>query len=179
MKRTRQPIAVVIDASIARACGRQGKDSSAAISVACADALQAIKDAGLHAGMSEPLEEEWLRHASTFARKWLVQMFSRKRVRRLESVPLHAGLRRVLPTLPDEGIQRAIDKDLHLIELALVTDRRIISLDERMRLHLVNLTARVKALSRVHWATPRHAACLVWLRTGAPDEPALLLVRVT
>jgi hypothetical protein len=179
VKRTRRPIAIVIDASVAQACGRQGEGSAASISIACADALQAIKDAGLHAAMSEPLDEEWLRHASTFARKWLVQMFSRKRVRRLASIPLHVGLRRVLPTLPDEGIQRAIEKDLHLIELALVTDRRIISLDERMRVHLGNLTPRVNVLSRVHWANPRLDACLVWLRTGAPDDPTFLLARVS
>jgi hypothetical protein len=179
MKRARRPIAIVIDASVAKACGKQAEGSSTGISVACADALQAIKDAGLHAAMSEPLDDEWLRHASTFARKWLVQMFSRKRVRRVESIPLHDGLRRALPALPDEGIQRAIEKDLHLIELALVTDRRVLSLDERMRLHLGNLTLRVSALSRVHWANPGDATCLVWLQAGAPDAPALLLVRVS
>jgi hypothetical protein len=179
MKRARRPIAIVIDASVAHACGRRGEVLSPGISVACADALQAIKDSGLHAAMSEHLEEEWLRHASTFARKWLVQMFSRKRVRRLASIPLHVGLRRVLPTLPDEGIQRAIEKDLHLIDLALAADRRIISLDERMRMHLGNLTPRVNVLSRVHWANPRHAACLVWLRTGSPDDRELLLAVVS
>ena len=110
VKRARWPSVLVIDASVARAAG--GDDSSADIAVACTSALREVMDAGLSAAMSEPLFEEWGRHSSVFARKWLVQMFSRKRVHRPAIVPEEAALRRVLPTLSDAGIRRAIEKDL-------------------------------------------------------------------
>jgi hypothetical protein len=170
MKR-KKAFAIVVDASVYGGAGR-GPESGPGV-IPCINALNAIKDAQLLVVVSPRLLEEG--HIGPFARKWMVQMFARRKVYRVNDPPVLDALRNLLPDLEEAGVANAISKDLHLVEAALGTDKRILSLDERMRGHLGKLAARIAELSQIHWANPRHPQCHTWLLDGAPDIAMYLL----
>lgn len=159
-------VAVVVDASVARAAG--GTDASQASSCACRDVLLALREADLRLAMSPPLDDEWRRHASRFTRKWLVGMYARRRVLRLTPDPF-APLHAACAALPEGRSRRAIEKDLHLIDAAFAADRRVLSNDNEVRADLRELASRLTALRRLLWADPTEGGCIAWVGAGMPD----------
>ncbi len=130
--------------------------------------------------MPPPLREEWNNHASTFARTWLVAMRSKRRLL-LGDVPETSRLRREITRvavagLADEteaqAIQRAMAKDFHLLEAALATDKRVISLDEKVRTHFCRAASEVKAIKAVIWVNPglEGVTAIVWIEENARAE---------
>jgi hypothetical protein len=173
--KARRPVAVVVDTSIASACGKEGTTHPQGL--ACLDTLKVIREGDLALTMSAPIFEEWQRHAGSFARKWLSKMRSSRRVKDVSPRP-HNATRRAAKALPDEGIRRAIEKDMILVEAALATDHRVLSLDEKIRGYLCDLTRDVADLRKIHWANPMTPACIPWVREGAPDDARWLLREV-
>lgn len=74
---TTKVIHLVIDTSVAKACGadKLGANSPAP---QCVAALKTLQDKGLRVAMSPPLNEEWKRHAGHFATKWLHTMIAKR-----------------------------------------------------------------------------------------------------
>lgn len=157
---------IVVDASIAQACG----DSSATHprAIACRDALLTIGSTELLVAFNSRLSSEWKDHWSTFARKWLMEMYGRKRV--LKGLPDdHTATRAAADRLVD--CQReAILKDVHLVAAAVATDSRILSTDDTVAALLAALTMQVAELRGVHWINPEAAGCCDWISGGAPDD---------
>lgn len=159
-------VAVVVDASVARAAG--GADASDPVSCACRDVLMALRAAKLRLAMSGALHDEWHRHASAFTRKWLVSMHARRRVQSLTPTPckpLHAACAQ----LPPGRSRRAVEKDLHLVDTAFAADRRVVSRDDAVRCELLALAERVTPLRRLLWGDPLDHDCLAWVCAGTPD----------
>jgi hypothetical protein len=161
-------VAVVVDASVARAAGGAGATHGA--SSACRDVLLALRDADLRVAMSPPLHDEWRRHVSRFTRKWLASMYARRRVLKLTPDPF-APLHAACAELPEGRSRRAIEKDLHLVDAAFAADRRVLSNDGALRHDLQGLATRVTTLRRLLWGDPTEGGCIAWVRAGTPDEP--------
>jgi hypothetical protein len=108
-------------------------------------------------GDERPVERGWNRHQSLFAARWLADMQSRGKVEDIAYVR-NDELRAEAP-----GTVSA-QKDLHLVEAALVTDRIVISLDDRARTEL-----SVPAAAEVMWVHPvdEGGHVIYWLRSGA------------
>jgi hypothetical protein len=71
----------------------------------------------------------------------------------------------------------AMDKDAHLIELALAGDKRIVALDEVVRAHFRELSRYYPDLKKVLWANPTKTDddAAEWLARNAPRERKLML----
>lgn len=176
----KKSIALVIDADIARAAG--GEDATHSTPKNCRDFLKAVLKHYYILVMTSEIKAEWKKHQSLFAKKWLQEMYGRKRIRvarpehdeelckRTEEAGESIKQRNAIFTL----VQRS-RKDFHLVEAALATDQRIVSMDQKMR-HLLSIAATkkgVKELRAIVWINPDKSEeqALAWLKDGAPHEP--------
>jgi hypothetical protein len=107
--------------------------------------------------MTPALRTEWKSHQSLFAARWLAEMTSKGKI---EAVP-HFQNEQLRAEAPGT---RSAQKDLHLVEAALATDRIVISLDETARAEL-----SVPAAAEVMWVHPvdEGGHVIYWLNKGA------------
>ncbi len=126
----------------------------------CREFLQAVLQISFRAAMTPLLREEWKRHQSLFAARWLAEMTSRRKVEEFPDLP-NEDVRREAP------VRRSVQKDLYLVEAALTTDRVVISLDERARIELA-----LVASAEVMWISPvqQGGHVIYWLKNGAPSR---------
>jgi len=142
------------------------------LSKQCRDFLQATLSSGHRVVLSPPVNAEWKKHESGFARKWRVAMFARKKVL-LDDVAEDQALRDAIErSAKGERDRVAMIKDAHLVEVARVTDRTVVSLDDTVRRLFSAASKSVRSLRTVVWANPRHQAedCSAWLADGALPE---------
>jgi hypothetical protein len=154
---------LVIDASVALAAGLTMKPDSRR----CREFLLAVLRISHRAAMSVRLRAEWKRHQSLFAARWLADMTSRGKVEEVVDAP-NERLRAEAPATI------SAQKDLHLVEAALVTDKIVISLDDRARTELA-----VQAAADVMWVHPvgEGGHVIYWLRNGAAPVREWMLGR--
>jgi hypothetical protein len=163
-----RPCRLVIDASISHAAG----DRAAERSRLCTKALNAVIEVKHRLAMSPTLLEEWKRHQTGFARGWLRSMFAQRLVEALDVVDDQALRARIERVAPQTDVATIMRKDMHLIEAALASDSRIMSLDDRARHHFRHAARAVSVLRKLCWVNPCNAAeeAVEWLRAGAPAE---------
>ncbi len=121
--------------------------------------------------MTKPIVEEWEEHASGFARQWRTTMTTKSKIVWREQTETSKLRKRILSaTAPSEQI--AVEKDLHLVEAALASDRIVISADDRMRNILARVGQKVDVLNNVVWVNPTNVAetAIPWLEAGAKSE---------
>jgi hypothetical protein len=160
---------VVVDADVARSSG-----SSDGLAAACRTAMEAIRETGLTVNLPPGLRKEWDKHQSSFARKWLHAMKSR-RLLNSDDVPQDQPLRKkILRWLPPK-VARAATKDAHLVEAAFGRGDCVVSRDEVSRSAFGELSKKDGRLRRLRWANPESAECAGWLRRGAPGPRAFAL----
>jgi len=174
--------AIVVDASIARAAGETEHRTSRA----CREFLEALRDGPLRLVMGDELLAEWRRHRSLFARRWLVAMYARKRVKRLPEIsnePLRQGLeacaeQRANTETDANAWSAAMLKDCHLIEASIAADKAPVAAhDEKVRVQFRACASAVIVLRDVVWVNPTKMAeqPLEWLAAGAPRDRARML----
>lgn len=168
---------VVVDTSVARAAGT-GRADAGPPSPACVAALDAIAaHQDLEVATSYRLKQEWQQHARPYSWKWLSTMFSRKRVHVVQDPwPDEIALIDAANDLPGNA-HEDVAKDTHLVGLAMLTDRRVVSLDVRQRSLLGHLVGAHPQISALHWASPAEPPTLPWLQAGAPETAALCVLR--
>ena len=162
-----RPRRLVIDANVAHSAG----ESEHPISSACRKFLDTVLSVGHHVVMSEAIQEEWRRHRSRYSRKWLTQMSGRKRVDR-NKIERDEDLReRIDEVVPPEQ-KEDVDKDVHLIEAAIATDRLVTSRDEKARGAFGNASDNVGELRQIVWINPTQddEKPIDWLQKGAKAE---------
>ena len=123
--------------------------------------------------MTTDINEEWRRHQSAFARRWLVSMYARKKVYWDDTVQPDANLRaRISQAATSEAGRTALLKDCCLVEAALATGRTVTSLDERVRQLLGEVAKQRSELRPIVWVNPdlREEGCSAWLQAGAGPE---------
>lgn len=168
---------LVVDASVAVAAG--GRTAAAPTATRCRDFLEALRqETHYHIVLPPNLNDEWQRHMTPFASRWLRAMARRGRVV-IDDVPPSNKMRREIESVAARKKSEvdALRKDFHLVEAAIAHDRTVVSRDELVR-RLFKAAARsVVAIKKVVWVNPVNAAerPLAWLRGGAKAEQARML----
>ncbi|HWZ43925.1 MAG TPA: hypothetical protein VNW97_10625 [Candidatus Saccharimonadales bacterium] len=164
------PIALVIDASVARAAGGEGATYPA--SKHTRDCLTEVRANGHLLAFSPEIRAEWNRHQSSFARQWRLSMVARRRVRQIDS-PRDENLRlRIEKASRNTADWNIVEKDCILIEAAIVCDRVILSLDETARNLFRFCGAKVGEIRTVMWTNPAITEELIidWIYSGCETE---------
>jgi hypothetical protein len=157
----KNPWRLVVDASVARAAGT----TQAPISKNCRITLLAIYDEGHLVVMTNDINAEWRKHNSIYARKWLGSMVARKKVVRIDIEP-SLDLRKTIDQVDtSEKNRQAMAKDVHLLEAALATDRKVLSLDDVVRTLFAKLCQQYSSIKLVLWLNPNTEAeqVIQWL----------------
>jgi hypothetical protein len=160
---------LVIDASVAKATGEVSMHPT---SRSCREFLQAVLGLCHRLAMTTPIQEEWNKHQSRFARRWRTSMVARKKIEFIEVAPHLSLEKRVARAVADVHIAAIIEKDRRLIEAALLTDRRVVALDAAVRKHLqahVSSLPEIRSICWVNLSMPEEQA-VAWLKAGAPAE---------
>jgi hypothetical protein len=168
---TNRPVAIVVDSSVARSSGQATAIDP--VSRACRQAILELEAAGLNVVMTVAIQEEWRRHQSSFARRWLLGMYARRRV--VRCAPLEDSSLRNGVSASDAKAAATMTKDLLLVEAARVTSNRIISRDVRARECFRDLVHSVRNLQWIHWVSPSQPECVPWLSAKAPTVHDLTL----
>lgn len=161
---------LVIDASIARAAGQ--RDSVNPIAMATRDILNNILNICHKIAMDNNIRKEWDNHQSLFARKWLATMKAKKKMivcKEIQSDKLASDISKRITGKKENIVQ----KDLHLIEAALATDKIIISLDNKTKDILSEISANIQALRSICWVNPisvNTVKVISWLENGAKSD---------
>jgi len=158
---------LVIDASVARSSG--GEDAVFPTSKNCRDFLKAVLEICHHVVLTPEIREEWHKHKSNFARRWLVSMFARKKAGLIDSVEDQVLRGKIDRASQSEKARAAMLKDVHLLEAALMTDEIVVALDEKVRSLFIEAAISVGEIRNVVWINPDRAdeAPLPWLEGGA------------
>ena len=160
---------LVIDASVAKASG--GDEATCSTAIKTRDFLLAVRRICHKVVMTPAIQAEWNRHQSGFARAWRSSMVARGKLT-ARNVEERQDIRQQVESENITQKQKnAMLKDCHLIEAAISTDRRIISLDDAARKLFVGLSHNVTDIQEVLWVNPVSDAeqVIAWLE-GAPNE---------
>jgi len=163
---------IVVDTSVARAAG----DSGDRTAQACFNSLEAIlAESSYLAAFNQSLLKEWFkkikdrrgrkrRYASSYASEWFLKMR-----RRLVVLPERKDfINQCIQASASLAAASAIQKDLHLVDLAIQADHRVLSTDKKIVGHLRRLGARIPAICPILWVHPVNHDAPAWLAEGAP-----------
>ena len=127
--------------------------------------------------MTQDIEREWDASNADYATRWRSAMVSIGKVYFSRAVADDQLQARIRSSVKGASEQREMLKDVHLIEAAADTDRRVISCDETARRLYRRVVPRVDDLREVVWVNPAKTeeTPVPWLERGAPAEPARLL----
>ena len=161
---------LVIDASVARSVG--GEDATYPISVYCRDFLEAVLDISHRVVMTPDIRDEWHKHQSKYARKWLRRMVANKKLYPCEIVVDDELWSQIEAVTESDKARGAMIKDIRLIEAALATDKIVISLDEKVRQLFEKASEQVDELKEIVWVNPAkpEEQAMFWLENGAAPE---------
>jgi hypothetical protein len=163
---------LVVDASVARSAGEPPVWDF--VSAQCRAVLETILAVRHQIAFSAEGLDEWNRHRSRFARRWQVQMTSRKLVVFLGDIRDEALRGRLEPCCVAEKDWQILEKDCHLVEAALQTDRIVLSRDETVRQLLRQACGAVAELREILWANPEieEERVTAWIAGGARRDKA-------
>lgn len=130
------------------------------------------------AALSDELAAEWDNHQSPFFMTWRIQMKNLGKIVDIASKPDHQGLRdKILATASTAKKQTEMQKDIHLVEAALESDRIIASLEQNSRALFHQAADTVPELRQVMWINPVELKGELesWLKKGLSPKPGLKL----
>jgi len=168
---------IVVDTSVARAANDKMREfalnhpETALLPMQCAQFLEGMMFGHYCVVFSETLNDEWNRHRSTYSAKWRLSMTSRKLVCYVKHTePILKT--KVLATQSQDKEKDAMEKDFHLIEAAMASDRAIASLDDTVRSLYSQAANSVGEIKQIVWGNPGNPAedLLHWLQNGAPAD---------
>ena len=139
---------LVVDASVARSAG----ETEHPVSSCCREALLVIRTICHRIVMTAEVQDEWNRHMSRFARKWLVSMWARKKVYPCEGVQLSDADRACdgLSTAEQDGLR----KDLCLLEAACAGDGIVVTRDDALQVIWQKCHDRLGLPKQIRWIHP-------------------------
>ena len=163
---------LVIDADVARAAG--GEKATAIVSVNCTHFLQTFQnDTTHHIVMTTKLSKEWEKHQSNYTTAWLANMIATKRFHVIKLSDNQLLYNKIFVLSNPESEINEMLKDIHLLEIALITDKTIISLDETVRKLFAKASNQVGEIKSIIWVNPvkiESEQAIDWLKAGAPFE---------
>jgi hypothetical protein len=165
-------VSIVVDASIARSCG----DTTAIYPqpIQCRDFLLAMQKNRHSLIMTKEIKVEWNKHQSNFARKWRLQMVSKKLLKAIPTPEVDPTIWEPIEALAETGEQREeMTKDILLLEAAIATDQRIASLDENTaRKYFTKAAKEIVKIQQLVWVNPSKEKenPIEWLKNDAPAD---------
>lgn len=161
---------LVIDADIACSAGNaSAKDPT---SKSCRDFLIAVRRTCHRLVMTPDIKAEWGKHQSGFARKWRVKMVGSRKLCYLEDVKETLVLGD-LKSVPCSDLDfDAMDKDRHLLNAALASDKIVASRDDEVRGLFAAATPKLTKISQIVWVNPtkEDEGVVGWLEKGSMGE---------
>lgn len=156
---------LVVDTNVARSAS----ESQHPISDACRQVLETIQAEQHRVVLSATQYKEWQKHKSSFSRKWLLQMISKKLFESLSPEPDSGLTDRVYKLDCTERAQAEMLKDVHLLENALATDDAVISQETNVFNLFCTYAEGLEIPRPVAWVHPVDSApaCVKWLQGGA------------
>ena len=138
----------------------------------CRDFLMSVLRICHTVVLSPELLAEWKRRGSRWGRKWLKEMFGRKKIKRLTSDEIETFADRISAAASDDDECETMQADCHLIDAALASGQRVVSRDETVRKLFDEAAVSVGELRSVVWVNPVRAedTPLEWLEEGAPND---------
>lgn len=162
---------LVIDADVAQSAGSETAIHQRAIN--CREFLKSVREQNYQIVLTKTISGEWKKHQSRFTRRWRLSMDARKKVVRINSLEDGQFRDKITTTADNENEIEVMQKDLHLLEAAIETDKTIISLDETVRGLFARATQQVGEIRDIIWVNPDRTTeeqPITWLQTGAPSE---------
>lgn len=136
---------IVIDADIARS----SSTTEHPVSSHARKVLDEVKSHGHILVMCPKLNEEWKKHRSSYATKWLASMFAKRKVK-VKSY--NSDTRSHVETnVVDGKIKDIAVKDVHLIDIALSESKIITSNDNNARIAFCEIGKDYKIIQKVIW----------------------------
>jgi hypothetical protein len=175
--KAKQSKRLVIDASVARACG--GPQAIHPTSMHCRDFLESVLNICHQVVMTSEIRNEWDKHQSRFALEWRKNMVAKRKLIPLKDLPLDQMLWKELEdSATTDKHRQQIVKDICLLEAALATDKIVISLDDNTaRKYFSQAAQQIQSLQDslkdIIWVNPDHVEQeqpIAWLTKGAPYE---------
>ena len=177
-KKARISKLLVVDASVMRAAG--GVEATDPVPARARNTLMAILAICHRVCLTPDISEEWKRHQSRFAGRWLTQMYARRKVVACEAPSCQHLVDDIRSFhLTTEGDIVAVEKDIHLFAAALTTSHRtILSWDKRVATVIRKVcadtkTVTSKAIASMLWIDPiaDHETLRAWLSEAGPSQP--------
>lgn len=141
----------IIDADIIRSSGT----SEAPVSSSSRHLLDIIANSDKHYVVCcQTLLDEWKKHKSKYSSKWMVLMFSRKKLLILDNVPTETKL--FIESLEENAITKIALKDAHLVDLAIHNDKLIFSNDLRAKKAFASILDNRDNFNNILWLSPNH-----------------------
>jgi predicted nucleic acid-binding protein len=160
---------LVIDTSIAQSAGVSEHPTSKM----CREFLEAVLANLYNIVFSPEIEEEWNRHLTRFSSRWRTSMIGANQVIWIDSCT-NVDLREKIENASQDKFDKAtMLKDCILLEAALITDKIIFSMDEKIRRKFNRIAKiQVKELQQIMWANPTKDQddCVAWLQKDAEDD---------
>lgn len=172
-RKAKRSLLLVIDASVMRAAGSEG--ATAPIPKNCREILLTVLKVCHRVGTSPKILDEWKRHQSRFAKRWLTSMYARRKV-----VQCRVGEQRTrrFAEIPPEKLTEqelaALLKDAHLVDAADAADKIVLSLDRSVRVILDKTVSSIPDLAHHVWIDPslQYPEITAWLEERGPIHPA-------
>lgn len=140
-----KPLSIVIDADIARSSGT----SEHPVSSGSRRLLENVQRNGHKAAMCPILLAEWRKHRSVFASRWLASMFAKRQISLIEPNSSIKGS--IAHNITDKKQVEIAEKDVHLIDAAIETDKIIASNDDNARNVFCLLSSNCGELRSIKW----------------------------
>lgn len=167
MAKTR-PRRLVIDADVLHSAG----ESDHPISSACRTFLETVFNVGHCVVITDAIQEEWRRHSdSRITRIWRRRMYGRRLFIWFQGEE-DKILRGRINAAVDSDHKGIVNRDVHLIEAAIATDRLVTSRDETARGAFKIASNDIREIVEIVWVNPTRACeePIEWLQNGAKAE---------
>lgn len=164
---------IVIDTSIAKSAG--GKKSIDFQSTGCRNFLQEVLSICHKAVFNKELKDEWDRHQSRFARKWLSIMKKRGKLIEIKRAKYQKLRDKIEEYAPHQSAFKAMMKDIFLVEVAIKTDNVIATRDSTVKEYFMNISNQIGELKDIIWLNPCDENVIEWLKSVAMSEKSLKL----
>jgi len=161
---------LVIDADVARASG--GSNATHPNAITTRNFLDAVLTICHKVVMTPEMQAEWNAHQSGYARTWRRSMVNKRKLVVLNAVKRHDIRSQIESLSVSANNKKAMLKDFHLIEAALASDCRVVSLDDTVKNLFSATTNSIPELRNILWVNPvsDDVKVIDWLKDDAPID---------
>ncbi len=167
------PKTMVIDASIANAASEKLQQ----ISKNCSNFLIVFRKNKYKMALSKKISKEWRDHQTEFSLKWQTTMRQKGLVLPIDNDEDFALQDAIVEYAESIDIRKIMIKDLHLIVVAMKTDKTIFALDDKARFHFMKISNFIQSFKNIIWVNPnkQDEDVIKWLNNGAKIENERML----